>query len=247
MEEVRMSQQLNYDSLFGDKIIGLGEPHLACALLLDVSGSMAMKNRAIDKLNEALVRFKNSVSKDPIAQKRVDVAIITFSDEAKMVCDFTPISNMPTTPLEAYGLTNMAAGIDMAIDAVKERTHLYQQMGTPCHKPWIFMITDGIATCEQEALDACARRIAMEEGKGAYGKLSFWALGIDSYDSKQLFHLTKRVMELRDQNFDGIFDWLSESMACISQSQVGENIALGDLPINARKAKEDRAIDEDWI
>ena len=48
------------------------------------------------------------------------------------------------------------------------------------------------------------------------------------------------------QDFNGIFDWLSESMSCISQSQVGDQVSFGNLPDDARKAKEDRAIDEGW-
>lgn len=42
------------------------------------------------------------------------------------------------------------------------------------------------------------------------------------------------------------FDWLSESMSAISQSQVGEHIQFTELPENARKTKEDRAIGDDW-
>lgn len=241
-----MSEQTNYEKLFGDKMTGFGEPHLACALLLDVSGSMGMGDRAIDKLNEGIKRFKESVSNDPIALKRVDVALVTFGTNVNVISDFTPIANMPTPELDAEGLTEMAAGIQTAIDLVKDRTHMYQQLGTPCHKPWIFMITDGASTSNPKDMETVARRIEYEENHGSHGKLTFWALGIDNYDKDELFKLTRRVMELRDEDFNGIFDWLSESMVCISQSQVGESVAFGDLPPNARKAKPDRAIDDDW-
>lgn len=43
-----MSEQLNMEQFFGDKINSFGEPHLACALLLDASASMGTENRAID-------------------------------------------------------------------------------------------------------------------------------------------------------------------------------------------------------
>ena len=35
-------------------------------------------------------------------------------------------------------------------------------------------------------------RIKEEENKGSHGRVSFWALGIGSYDSEELFGLTKR-------------------------------------------------------
>lgn len=241
-----MSEQTSYEELFGDKITGFGEPHLACALLLDVSSSMGWGDRAIDKLNEGIKRFKNSVMNDSIAKKRVDVALITFASEVHVISDFAPVSNMPTPELSAEGRTDMAEGILTAIKLVKERTHMYQQLGTPCHKPWIFMITDGASTSTYQKMAEAAQQIEYEENHGSHGKLTFWALGIDNYDKDELFKLTRRVMELKDQDFDGIFDWLSDSMSCVSQSQVGECVVLGDLPPNARKAKPDRAIDEDW-
>ena len=239
-----MSGQLNMEEYFGDKIASLGEPHLACALLLDVSGSM--RGQAIKSLNEGICRFKQQVVSDPIARQRVDIALITFASTVEVISEFGPIGNMPTPTLKAYGYTEMAKGIQKAIDMVKERTKFYSTLGTPCHKPWIFMITDGAATSSPQEMEDVATRIHMEEEKGSHGHLSFWALGIDNYDPDQLFTLTHRVMELKDQNFTTIFDWLSDSMAAISQSHVGERVDFDPLPANARKAEKDRAIGDDW-
>lgn len=239
-----MSEQLNMDQFFGDKIVSFGEPHLACALLLDVSGSMF--GQAIGSLNKGIRRFKEQVVLDPIARQRVDVALVTFGTTVEVISDFVPISEMPTPALQAGGRTEMAEGIQTAIDMVKRRTQMYQQLGTPCHKPWIFMITDGAATSSPHDMTDAAERIRLEETKGSHGRLTFWALGIDDYDSEQMFSLTNRVMELKDQDFTTIFDWLSESMSAISQSHVGERVEFSPLPENARKAEKDRAIDEDW-
>lgn len=241
-----MSRQLNMESLYGDKIVSFGEPHLACALLLDVSGSMN-ENGAIDSLNEGIKRFKQQVCSDPVAMNRVDIAVITFSNTVEVISDFTPISQMPTQELTAWGMTDMAKGIDVAIDLVKNRTKMYQELGTPCHKPWIFMITDGASTSSRSEMEAVAQRIHVEENKGSHGRLTFWALGLKQYDKKELFSLTNRVMEMKDQDFTGIFDWLSESMSVISQSHVGEKVKFGDLDgTTVRITKEDREIDDGW-
>lgn len=240
-----MGSQLNMEQFFGDKINSFGEPHLACALLLDTSGSMSA-NGAIQSLNESIQRFRNSVASDSIARKRVDIALITFDSSVEVVSDFVPVDQLPTPVLTAGGLTDMAQGIDKAIDLVKQRTQMYQALGTPCHKPWIFMITDGVSTSSDQEMQKVAERIRLEEGKGSHGRLTFWALGVDQYDSEELFKLTNRVLELRNEDFTGIFDWLSESMCCISQSHVGERVEFDPLPANARKAEKDRAIDSDW-
>ena len=71
-----MAEQLNFDDLFGDSVSVVGEPHLACVLLLDVSGSMS--GEPIWNLNKAIRRFNEQVRPDDIAKKRVDVAVVTF-------------------------------------------------------------------------------------------------------------------------------------------------------------------------
>lgn len=235
---------MNQGTFEAPKVAAPGEPHLACVLLVDTSGSM--EGDAIESLNESINQFKKQTAKDPMAQKRVDIAIIEFNDHANVVQDFVPISKMEPIKLEAGGLTNMAEGINLAIDKVKERNRFYASLGTPCFKPWIFMISDGapyIGTSKQAELDSememVAERIRTEENKGSHGKLKFFALGISNYDKETLFKLTKRVMALTDTDFSGIFNWMSESMVAISVSRVDENVQLGNLPSNAQVVPSD--------
>jgi uncharacterized protein YegL len=225
-EKTTMIEQ---ESFGAPKIAAPGEAHLACVLLLDTSGSM--HGKPIDSLNRALKDFKQKVSMDEMAKKKVDIAIVEFNSTARVVQDFTPISQMEPITLEADGTTAMGEGINLAIDMVKERNRFYSTLGTPSYKPWIFMITDGTPT---DDISGAIRRIEEEENKGSSGKLKFFALGVSDYDKDTLFKLTKRVMELSDTDFAGIFDWMSESMVAISVSRVGEEFKLGYLPSNAR-------------
>ena len=211
------------------RIAAPNEPHMACVLLLDTSGSMS--GTAIESLNRGINKFIQQTAMDEMAQKRVDVAIIAFDDSPRLVMDFTPISQMEPVQLTTGGLTAMGAAINMAIDKVKERNYFYYStLGTQCYKPWIFMITDGAPT---DDITAAAQRIHEEESKGTHGKLKFFALGVNGYDKETLFKLTQRVMALEDTDFSGIFNWLSESMCAISVSRVGENVQLSNLPDNA--------------
>lgn len=210
------------------RVAAPNEPHLACVLLLDTSGSMS--GEPIESLNRGIRQFIEQTSMDEMAQKRVDVAVIAFDDEPRVEMDFTPVSQMEPVTLTAGGCTAMGAAIQMAIDKVKERSRFYASLGTQCFKPWIFMITDGAPT---DDITAAAARIREEESKGTHGKLKFFALGVNGYDKETLFSLTKRVMELENTDFSGIFNWMSESMCAISVSRVGENVPLGNLPDNA--------------
>lgn len=211
------------------RVAAPNEPHLACVLLLDTSGSMS--GAPIESLNKGINNFIRQTAMDEMAQKRVDVAIIAFDDEPRLEMDFTPISQMEPIQLTTGGLTSMGAAVNMAIDKVKERNRFYASLGTQCFKPWIFMITDGAPT---DDITAAAQRVQEEENKGSHGKLKFFALGVSGYDKETLFKFTKRVMELEDTDFSGIFNWMSESMCSISVSRVGENVQLGNLPENAR-------------
>jgi uncharacterized protein YegL len=200
----------------------------------------SMAGEPINNLNKGLADFKEQVLMDEMAQKRVDIAIVSFGSDARLIQDFTPILQMQPVELEASGRTAMGAGIELAIDLVKQRNRFYNEQGTPAFKPWIFMITDGEPT---DSIEEAIRRINEEENKGTSGKLKFFALGVGGYNKSILFQITQRVMELRDFDFSGIFNWMSESMVAISVSRVGEEVQLGSLPENASKAHPDRDID----
>lgn len=232
MPELRQS---SFNEVPGGGISAPGEPHMACVLLLDTSGSMY--GDAIDSLNRAINDFKEQTSMDELAQKRVDIAIIEFNDTARVVQNFTPLSQMQPVTLSASGCTAMGAGINLAIDKVKERNRFYNSMGTPCFKPWIFMITDGAPT---DDIESARQRIIDEESKGTHGKLKFWAVGVPGYSKETLTSLTKRCIALNEANFNGIFNWLSESMVTISVSRVDENPQLSNLPSDAQ------VIPTDW-
>lgn len=228
-------KQTGFNEVPGGGISAPGEAHMACVLLLDTSSSMC--GSPIDSLNRAINDFKEQTSMDELAQKRVDIAIIEFNDTARVVQEFTPLSMMQPVTLTAGGCTAMGAGIELAIDKVKERNRFYASMGTPCYKPWIFMITDGEPT---DDITAARQRIMDEESKGSHGKLKFWAVGVPGYSKDTLTSLTKRCIALNEANFRGIFDWLSESMVTISVSRVDENPQLTNLPSDAQ------VIPTDW-
>lgn len=211
----------------------ISEPHLAVILLLDTSGSM--NGEKIANLNEALNRFVREIQSDPNSRDRIDLAVVEFNRTVNIIQDFLPVSSiMPNFNLTADGTTHMGEGINKAIEMVKARNKLYNQVGTPIYRPWIFMITDGFPT-DYDVFPEAAKRVREEEAKGNYGHLKFWALGVDGYDSNTLHQITDRVLKLNDIDFSTAFNWLSRSMVFISQSNVTNEAGALNLPANIDK------------
>ena len=197
------------------------EPHLACCLLVDVSGSMSAKGK-IDQLNQALAMFRDQVCSDSLSAKRVEVCVISFGTNVKVEVPFVPVSRFEAPVLRAGGLTAMGEGISYALEEVHQRCHMYHQMGIECFKPFIMMITDGVPTDDVSGVKAL---IDARENQGSYGHLRFHAFAVEGADTNMLYSLTERVMAVMNNNFASAFNWASKTMQTISHSHVDDKTA----------------------
>ena len=199
------------------------EPRCPCVLLLDTSGSM--QGAPIEALNRGLQTFKDDLMRDPVAPKRVEVAIVTFDNDVNVVQDFITADRFEAPKLECQGMTHMAAGINTVLDLVQARKDRYNQSGIPYYRPWVFMITDGRPQGEMpDFVDLAAQRIREEE---ATKRVVFFGVGVEGADIPILSEIVVRTpMRLRGLNFNELFVWLSRSMLAVSDSKVGEPVAL---------------------
>ena len=203
------------------------EPRCPCVLLLDTSGSMG--GPPINHLNEGLRAFKESL-KDPTALLRVEVAIVTFDDSPTLVQDFVTASNFQPPLLTAQGGTDMAGGIQKALELLRSRKEQYKANKVSYFRPWVFMITDGAPNAGWEP---AAQHIRDEESNRG---VVFFAIGVEGADMGRLKDIVVRPpWQLRTLNFEGLFTWLSASLTKGSQGRVGEQIAMqapgGDIII----------------
>ncbi len=208
------------------------EPHLPAVLLLDVSGSMD-EDYKIQKLNEGLVMFKNAIVQDEKARKRVDLCIITFSNIVTVIQDFASVDNFTPVKLDANGQTSMAEAIEMGIAKINERKRMFKSQGVGYYRPWIFMMTDGYPT-DMKKGDARWGSLKSQLASGEHNKhFIFFSIGVDPADMDLLRDLTPnpaRAIYLKDAKFENLFEWLSQSLSVISQSNIGDQIQLP--PIN---------------
>jgi len=200
------------------------EPRCPCVLVLDVSGSM--KGDRIAQLNEGMHFFWEEVSQDPLACKRVEVAVVTFSDTVDIAQDFATIENSQAPTLYAGGATAMGTAILKALQLIRTRKETYRRNGISYYRPWIFLITDGEPTEPPEVMQRAAQEIQQEEAKKG---VAFFAVGVEDANMDMLATLSKErpPLKLKGLAFRELFLWLSTSMQRVSSSKVGEKV---DLP-----------------
>ncbi len=195
------------------------DPRCACVLLLDVSSSMN-EDKSIDQLNAGLMAFRDDLVEDPLAARRVEVAVTTFSSSVEVKQDF--ISGKEFTPpeLTAEGSTAMGQGILKALSQVRARTSLYRSNGLSLYVPWIFMITDGYPTDEWKE--------AAQQVKEASEKkdVVFFAVGVKDADMDILAQISPNSFKLDEKKFRELFVWLSRSLRSVSGSAPGGQVAL---------------------
>ncbi len=204
------------------------QPHCATVLLLDTSGSMS-QNGKITLLTEGLTVFKEDVTKDELASKRVDLSVITFGNGVSVTHDFSSIEDFEPPILSADGYTPMGEAILKAIDFVEQRKQQYRDKGIDYYRPWIFMITDGEPTDMQPG-DSRWNEVIKKVHEGeANKKFMFFAVAVEPANTELLRQIAppnRNPIKLKEGRFKDLFNWLSKSQSKVSASKVGEQVAL---------------------
>ncbi len=196
------------------------EPRCPCLLLLDTSTSM--RGDRIRELNDGLVSFAQQLNADSLAAKRVEVGVVTFGP-VQVQAEFTSAQRWTPPHLEANGATPMGEAIVTGLNLVDQRKQVYREQGISYYRPWLFLITDGGPT---DRWAEAARRVKVAEETKAG---SFFAVGVDDADMGTLAQIAVREpLQLRGLEFGALFTWLSNSMAAVSRSQVGEEVPLSN-------------------
>ncbi|HLK60242.1 MAG TPA: VWA domain-containing protein [Chthonomonadaceae bacterium] len=192
------------------------EPRCPCVLLLDTSDSM--RGRPIQELNEGLRTFRDNLVRDPVASKRVDVALITFSSAVQVVREFVPITRFEPPQLTTSGYTHMGSGILEALKQLQSYKKALREMEMDYFRPHVFLITDGKPEGEdEEMVEQAMLRVQEEEAKKS---VLFFAIGVEGADMARLSQIVVRPpIDLKGQSFRELIDYLSRSVSALSQSR----------------------------
>jgi uncharacterized protein YegL len=210
-----MSGQISFET---NDFASNPEPRCPCVLVLDVSGSMDGPRLA--ELNAGLATFRDELSSDALAQKRVEVAIVTFGP-TKVEMPFTGASTFYPPTLVAQGDTPMGGAIAQALALVRDRKSDYKANGVSYYRPWVFLITDGAPTDDWSAAAAAVR-----EGEASKA-FAFFAIGVQGAKMEILSQLSVRTpMSLNGLKFRELFSWLSSSLRSVSHSAPNTEVPL---------------------
>lgn len=194
---------------------------LPCVLLLDGSGSMA--GTPIDELNAGLRVLEEELKKDDIASQRVQLLVIQFGDEVKMLSDWTDAMAFNAPHLAADGMTPMGDAVRIALTKLEEQKARYRANGIAYNRPWVFLITDGQPTDTgwEQAAEQC--RIAEQAGK-----LLVFGVGVgQDADLQKLAKFCSRPpVRLQGLKFRELFLWVSASTRSASKAAQGTNVQL---------------------
>ncbi len=203
------------------------EPRCPCVLLLDTSGSMA--GRPISALNAGLQTFREDLMEDPVAPKRVEVAVVAFDTTVRLVQDFVTPDRFEPPVLTAQGVTHMGAAIMTALDMVEQRKNRYKEAGIPYYRPWVMMITDGdpqgeLFTFVEDAI----RRVKNEVNTD---RMVFFTVAAPGADVTQLMRMGLHApLRLDGLKFNELFVWLSRSMQAVTSANTGGKFSFLPTP-----------------
>lgn len=195
------------------------EPRCPCLLLLDTSYSM--QGNPIQALNEGLMAYKDELSEDSLAMKRVETAIVTFGGSVQIDTTFCTVQDFQAPSLEPQGNTPMGATITQGLEMIRQRKEEYRQNGISFYRPWVFLITDGAPTDEWKHTASLVK-----EGEDSKS-FAFFAVGVEGANMEILKQISVREpLKLEGLKFQELFVWLSNSMKAVSQSVPGDTVNI---------------------
>ena len=183
-----------------------GEIHVSIVLLVDTSESMS--GVPIEEVNQALATFGQVLKEDLLAPGRAEICMISFNSNVEEVMDFRSPFYYKVPLLSAKGSTAFNEAIEAGLDAIESRKAEYKVQGVSYYRPWLFVLTDGVATdTERENATKERLRTAIEKKKVMY-----MPIGIGNVDVAKLQEYypdevqEKRVLEWTD--FRKVLPWV---------------------------------------
>lgn len=193
------------------------EPKLALTFVLDVSSSM--RGEGIRQLNQGLKVFQSFFRDDPTALARLEISIVTFGSDVRVVRNFSSLEKEVFPLLNAGGRTLMKQGLETAFRLLGERKSWYRNMGLQYYRPYVIMITDGSPWPDKNLGNLPAHIQKESESK----RFIFQAFGAGKANMKilsQLSHQDFPPQKISGYNFSDFFRWFAPSISTMVSQPV---------------------------
>lgn len=198
-------------------------PRCPVVLVLDASGSMG--GAPIQSLSGGLDALVREINKDELARDRVEVSIVVFGpDGVTPATPFVTMDNIVLPELVASGLTPMGEAVMTGVTAIRDRKKVLKEQGVKYYKPWLMVISDGLAT---DDLTQASTEVKAELSRNG---LAFFGIGVGNGAEDAMNSLEtisgQEALKLKGLAFDELFQWVSASQAAVSASTPGDKVAL---------------------
>ncbi len=194
-------------------------------LLIDTSGSM--RGEPIESVKVGLESMISSLRQEPYALDSVNISIITFDREVKVLAPLTALEDfqLPEIMVPESGPTHTGAALELLCNQVDAEVRL----STPEQKgdwmPLLFLLTDGKPSDIQEY-----NKVIPEIKKRHFASIIACAAGMQA-KTDPLKLLTDKVYALDtldSASFKKFFQWVSDSIE-VGNKSIGATDEL-ELP-----------------
>lgn len=227
---------MNYNTMLAGlkDLVDNPTPRVPVALCLDVSGSMA--GTPIAELNAGVAQYLEEMRRDDLTLCSAETALVLFGNAAVCAADFDTADHLQPPVLEADGMTDMGAGLTLALDLLEGRKQAYKSAGVDYYQPILVVMSDGEPNGNPRVLEEALERIREQLDRR---RLTVVAVGIGpDADMEMLNRLSRRqAVRLNGLQFREFFAWLSSSVAAVSASLPGDEPGLDLEALRALEAE----------
>lgn len=215
-------------------IVFADNPEPRCPVVLALDTSESMQGPRIRSLNKALLEFSLTLKSDPLAAKRVEVAIVTFGSKVQVMDKngtfstkfdaasvFALASDFDPKPLMAGGTTPMSNAVIQSLNLLSERKKIYKEKDLDYFRPWLILITDGEPTdSDGKPTKDWKTAAILTNISESFGGVVFYGIGVTGADMSVLreFSSQNTAYHLNGLDFSALFKWLSSSLSVASQT-----------------------------
>ena len=201
-----------------DDLLTNTQARIPVCLLVDVSGSMSS---LLPEVNAGIADFYEAIVGDDTAVDKVECAIVDFSDDARLIKDFSTLSGQsPATVGPVRGCTDLAAGINMALDLLEARKKEYQDNHVDYYQPQLVIFSDGAPTSPYET--AKSRVLSLTSNR----KLNIIPIVLGGSDEACGVLREFGKTPVRAKDIVGFFAWYSKSLSAIGKSNPGDKVKV---------------------